>query len=106
MLLGKDIRRVNLIISDGDLQEIVQINNLIDILMQKAQRLRYGWHLINKSWDRYVYKVPKEGKIKCAKIYAETSRKILFSWMYSWMTRGCKTEARSTSFQNDYSLTI
>jgi hypothetical protein len=52
-----------------------------------------GISWIDQSWDRYVYKVPKEGKTKCARLYAETSRKIIFSWMYSWMTRGCETEA-------------
>jgi hypothetical protein len=36
--------------------------------------------------------VSKEGKTKFARIYAQTSQNILFSWMHSWMTRGCGTE--------------
>jgi hypothetical protein len=51
-LLGKDIYRINVIISDGDSQEIAQINNLIDVVMTTARRLRCGWHLIDRSWNR------------------------------------------------------
>jgi hypothetical protein len=91
-ILGKDIHRIKLIISDGDSQEIAQINNLIDTKMKTAHRLRCAWHLIDRSWNRCVYAVPKEGKTQKKRLYAETSRKILFSWMYSWMTKGTETE--------------
>jgi hypothetical protein len=91
-ILGKDINRINTIISDGDSQEIAQINNMIDVVMTQAHRLRCAWHLIDRSWNRWVYSVPKWGKRQKNRWYAEATRRIIFSWMYSWMTRGCETE--------------
>jgi hypothetical protein len=41
-LLGKDMSRITLIVSDGDSQEIAQINNLIDVLLKKAHQIRCG----------------------------------------------------------------
>jgi hypothetical protein len=93
-ILGKDIARIQMVISDGDSQEITQINNLIESLMTQARRQRCAWHVVDRSWDRYVYKVPKAGtkKLRSRATYAETLRKFLFQWMYSWMTKACETK--------------
>ena len=95
LLLGKDLERINMIISDGDSQEIAQINNLINLLQTPAKRHQCAWHVVDRSWNRFVYSVPKAGKKFRRKLlsYSETSRKIIFQWLYSWMTRACKTVA-------------
>jgi hypothetical protein len=92
--LGKDIGRIQMVISDGDSQEITQINNLIESLMPHARRQRCAWHVVDRNWDRCVHKVPKAGtnKLQHRATYAETLRIVLFNWMYSWMTKACKTK--------------
>jgi hypothetical protein len=95
IILGKDLSRVQMIISDGDSQEIAQINTMIELVMKQALRQRCGWHVIDRSWNRYVYRLPKNGTAKTSKFqrrYAETSRRILFHWFYSFMTKGCETK--------------
>jgi hypothetical protein len=92
-ILGKDMNRIQMIISDGDSQEIAQINNLIQLVMMQAIRQRCAWHIVDRSWDRYVYKVPKAGSTrKTYNTYYETTRKIIFAWLYSMMTKGCETK--------------
>jgi hypothetical protein len=91
-LLSTDLQRVNLIISDGDSQEIHQVNNLIDEFCPHVHRIRCGWHVVDRGWDRLVYHIAKD-PMKSKFRYFETSRRILFSWAYSWMTPGCETEA-------------
>ena len=76
IILGKDIQRIRMIISDGDSQEITQINNLIDALQTNARRQRCAWHIVDRGWDRLVCSVPKAGK-KPRRFYlmhAETTR--------------------------------
>ena len=93
VILGKDIQRIRMIISDGDSQEITQINNLIDCLKTKARRQRCAWHVDNRSWDRLVRSVPKAGKTPMKRLLSsETTRKTIFQWMCSWMTKACQTK--------------
>jgi hypothetical protein len=92
-ILGKDMSRIQMIISDGDSQEIAQINNLIQLVMMQATRQRCAWHIVDRSWNRLVYKVLKAGSLKKNKhIYYETSCKIIFAWLYSMTTKGCETK--------------
>jgi hypothetical protein len=62
-LLRKDMSRITLILSDGDSQEIAQINNLIDVLLNQAHRIRCGWHLIDKNGIGTSTRCRRQGKL-------------------------------------------
>jgi hypothetical protein len=95
-LLGIDtMQRIVVILSDGDSTEIVQINNLIDKLCPQVHRLRCGWHLVDRGWERLIYHIPKDPFRSKFRLF-ETTRRILFSWSYSWMTPACETKEEYT----------
>jgi hypothetical protein len=96
ILLGPEaMKRIVIIISDGDSTEISQINNLIDVLCPHVHRLRCGWHLVDRGWERLIYHIPKDPFRSHFRMF-ETTRRILFSWTYSWMTAACETEEEYT----------
>ena len=91
-LLGVEaMKKIVVIISDGDSTEIAQINNLIDVLCPHVHRLRCGWHLVDRGWERLIYHIPKDPFWSRFRMF-ETTRRILFSWSYSWMTPACETK--------------
>jgi hypothetical protein len=98
-LLGVEaMKRIVVLISDGDSTEISQINNLIDVLCPQVHRLRCGWHLVDRGWERLIYHIPKDAFRSKWRLF-ETTRRILFSWTYSWMTPACET-------QEEYNLSL
>jgi hypothetical protein len=91
-LLGVEaMKRIVVILSDGDSTEIAQINHLLDELCPQAHRLRCGWHLVDRGWERLIYHIPKDPFRSKFRLF-ETTRRILFSWTYSWMTPSCETK--------------
>jgi hypothetical protein len=61
-LLGKDVlKRIKIIVTDGDSQEISQLNDAITIFFPYAYLIRCSWHLINRGWHKKV-KVALGGK--------------------------------------------
>jgi hypothetical protein len=86
-LLGKDLLlRVRAVITDGDSQEISQLDDALKNYMPTAQRLRCGWHIIDRGWQRH-----------CRSLCGRDSaiKRNLQLWMYSWMRPGsgsCETE--------------
>ncbi|KAI2512498.1 hypothetical protein MHU86_1951 [Fragilaria crotonensis] len=86
-LLGKDLLlRVRAVITDGDSQEISQLDDALRNYMPTAQRLRCGWHIIDRGWQRH-----------CRSLCGRDSaiKRNLQLWMYSWMRAGtgsCETE--------------
>ena len=46
------LSRINIIISDGDAQEYGQIDNVIKKFLSQVRRIRCGWHIIEKGWQR------------------------------------------------------
>jgi hypothetical protein len=91
-LLGvESLKRVVVIMSDGDSTEISQINHLIDELCPHVHRLRCGWHLVDRGWDRLIYHIPKDPFQSKFRMF-ETTRRILFTWSYSWMTSICESK--------------
>jgi hypothetical protein len=95
-LLGIDaMQRIVVILSDGDSTEIFQINNLIDELCPHVHRQRCGWHLVDRGWERLIYHIPKDPFLSKFRMF-ETTRRILFSWSYSWMTPACETKEEYT----------
>jgi hypothetical protein len=91
-LLGVEaMKKIVVIISDGDSTEIAQINNLVDVLCPQVHRMRCGWHLVDRGWERLIYHIPKDPFRSSFRLF-ETTRRILFSWSYSWMTPACETK--------------
>ena len=49
-LFGKPtVDQIKIIISDGDSQEIQQLDNAISLFLPNILRVRCGWHIV--SWD-------------------------------------------------------
>jgi hypothetical protein len=84
-------QRIVVIISHRDSTEIAQINHLLDELCPHVHRLRCGWHLVDRGWERLIYHIPKDPFRSRYRMF-ETTHRILFSWCYSWMTPACQTK--------------
>jgi len=46
------IRKIKVIISDGNPQEYTQIDNAMNHFCPLIYRIRCGWHVIDRGWDR------------------------------------------------------
>ena len=86
VLLGPDtLQLVKLIMTDGDAQEMAQVDFAIDTFFVNAVRTRCGWHLIHQGWRRECRGLGfRTGK----KAAAQRQVKIIQNWLYSWMRRG------------------
>ena len=91
-LFGKTFcNNVRAIVSDGDWVLIGVIDSATECLYVNATRIRCGWHIVDRTWDKYVkpnlvcYRhVPKEWKTWFTTVVQK--------WMYSWMKPLCHTE--------------
>ena len=89
-MFSKDLlKRVKIIISDGDSHEYQQIDIAINKYLINAKRLRCGWHLVDRGWFNYGPCYQKAGPYEL-KNFLEVKRNIQ-SWMYSWMKSNCET---------------
>jgi hypothetical protein len=87
------LKRVRIIISDGDSQEISQINAAISPggPLEFSRRLQCAYHIIDRSWNAKVYHLGKkvdEGPNR----FFESLRRLVMHWLYSWCTPSCETE--------------
>jgi hypothetical protein len=92
LLLGITyLQRVQVMITDGDSQEFQQLDAAIAKFFPQTQRVRCGWHLVNRGW-RGNAPGPDAAPRHCKKEwYAEL--KTLQFWIYSWMLPGyCEDE--------------
>lgn len=91
-LIGNDIlRKIRVAITDGDSQETSQLDVAIRTHFPRVQRVRCGWHLVEKGWQSFC---PGEQSVQPAK---KADFKYLIHiikyWLYSWMRPGfCETE--------------
>jgi hypothetical protein len=61
-LLEKDVlKRIKIIVTDGDSQEISQLDDAISKFFPDAYRIRCSWHIIDRGWHKKV-KVALGGK--------------------------------------------
>jgi hypothetical protein len=61
-LLGKDVlKRIKIIVIDGDSQEISQLDDALAWFFPEAYRIRCSWHIIDRGWNKRV-KVALGGK--------------------------------------------
>ena len=87
-LIPKNIlQHVKIVITDGDAQEFTQVDNAIVNVIPNAQRVRCGWHIVHQGFDRYVDTTFPD--IPSSTI--DEHKKIIMTWMYSWMKRRCIT---------------
>ena len=50
------LKETRIIISDGAAQEFGQLDNAIDRFFPNTIRVRCGWHLIDRSWEKHLLK--------------------------------------------------
>lgn len=89
-LYDKDVlSRIRLFITDGDAQEIDQLNDAIDTFFPQVLRMRCGWHIVRQGWKNKI--IPKSAFKNELREKYEKSELILKRWMYSWMKSSCMT---------------
>ena len=86
---GHDVlHKIKVIISDGDANEMSQIDSAISIYMPHVHRVRCGWHIIDRGWEKHIV----SGYPEQAQFYCDV-RGLVKEWMYSWMNHRCETRA-------------
>ena len=81
------LQNIKIVITDGDPQEFLQVDNAIENIIPNAKRVRCGWHLVHQGFDRYVDTTFPDISITVIDSY----KKIIQNWMYSWMKGRCST---------------
>ena len=85
-LLGEEsLHSVKLIMTDGDSQEMSQVDFAISTYFVNAVRSRCGWHLVDQGWRRNCRGL---GYQKGKDAAARTQVRVIKTWIYSWMRRG------------------
>ena len=84
------LSRVNVIISDGCVQEFSQIDDALNISFLNAKRVRCGFHIVRMGWSTQV--IGKRCINPKYQIFYETVCVHLKSWIYSWMRSTCESE--------------
>ena len=99
VLIGKDVlNKVSLMVTDGDSQEISQLEDSVKKFFPNVYRIRCSWHIIDRGWHKKV-KVPLGGHTgrKRPPALKGTRRKkpapltdvnktarTIYRWMFSW----------------------
>ena len=81
------LQNVKIVITDGDPQEFLQVDNAIENVIPNAKRVRCGWHLVHQGFDRYVDTTFPD---ICSTVI-DNHKKIIQNWMYSWMKGRCSS---------------
>ena len=85
------LSNVNTIITDGDSQEISQLDNAITTFFPHVKRIRCGWHIINRGWMKHI-EGPKSFHKKFLPVYRQI-KETCHTWLYSWMQSSyCETK--------------
>jgi hypothetical protein len=89
---------VNTVVTDGDSQEITQLEEAVNKYFPDVYRFRYSWHTIDPGWHKKV-KVPLGGharkkmplrlkgiKSKKAPPLTESNKtaRTIYRWIFSW----------------------
>jgi hypothetical protein len=86
VLLGtQTLQLVKLVMTDGDSQEMTQVDYAIATYFVNAVCSRCGWHLVHQGWRRECRGVDfRKGKRDAAR----SQVRVIQNWLYSWMRRG------------------
>ncbi len=97
VLLGaQSLHSVKLIMTDGDSQEMSQVDFAISTYFVNAVRTRCVWHLVEQGWRRTCKGLGyQRGKDDAAKRQV----RVIKTWIYSWMRRGIL-------FQDEYEMRV
>jgi hypothetical protein len=95
------------IVTDGDSQEISQLDDAIAFFLPEAYRIRCSWHIIDRGWNKKV-KVALGGKSRKKRALASLGQprqkaapltelnktaRTTYRWMFSWAQPSyCETE--------------
>ena len=88
MFSKNTISKIKVIISDGDAQEYDQIDHAINLLCPHVERIRCGWHVIDRGWDRHG---PTSNHYY-DKLSFQTITSNVRDWMFSWCSLSVETE--------------
>jgi MULE transposase domain len=102
-LLGPQaIKRIKLIITDGDSQETSQLDVALKEHFSGAVRGRCGWHIIDRGWTT---KGPKVTHATCSPSEFRSYAALFKAWLYSWMSPAVHTkEEYNTVYRRLYSI--
>ena len=84
------LRRIVFVCSDGDSQEFSQIDAAIRKFFPWVTRVRCGWHLFDRGWNKHGPKMGSHWKKQAAYFKEVTSN--VYQWMFSWARNDCLTE--------------
>ena len=88
-VFGADVlHHIKVIISDGDANEMSQIDSAISMYMPHVYRVRCGWHIVDRGWEKHIV----SGYPEQAEFYSDT-RGLIKEWIYSFMNHRCETRA-------------
>ena len=95
VLLGEQsLHFVKLITTDGDSQEMSQVDFAISTYFVNAVRTRCRWHLVDQGWRRNYKGL---GYRKGKDVAAKRQVRVINTWINSWMCRG-------VLFQEEYEM--
>ena len=81
---------IQIIITDGDSQEINQLDAAIDEFFPEAKRVRCGYHIVNRGWDDKIEKF-RSFPPSQTQFYEKVKIQI-HTWIYSRMKSECQTK--------------
>ena len=99
VLIGKEVlQKISIIVTDGDSQEITQLEDAVNKFCPTVKRIRCSWHIIDRGWHKKV-KVPLGGhsrrkrpphlkgqKRRAGPALTETNKtaRTIYRWLFSW----------------------
>ena len=81
------LQNIKIVITDGDPQEFLQIDNAIENVIPNAKRIRCGWHIVHQGFARYV----GTAFLDICSAIVDNHKKMIQNWMYSWMKGYCSS---------------
>lgn len=87
LLFGKDMGRVQVIVTDGDSNEIDEVENARRRYLPHTFRIRCGWHIVHQGFKRCV-DMPRVIGDAAKATRRRQFRRLVCRWLYSFMYPG------------------
>lgn len=97
ILLGKEsLKRIVVIITDGDSQETSQVDYAIDVFFPQAIRVRCIWHIVDRGMDTHfpncrIKKNTRAPEKRCVRAAFDKAELQVRHWIWSWAEPDCGT---------------
>ena len=85
---GSILSRVNCIITDGDTQQINQLDTALTKYFPNAVRVRCGWYVCNRTFDRHGPRIENYVSPHAFDLILSNC----MGFVYSWMKPSCETK--------------